>query len=303
MRFFKFLPFLLIFFIGCDSDLTPDYILKTNRPLVLKFSNPEPKIDEEISAKILIGCKSFEQNSSLNIFFLGQNKPIKYYQPFKFSISEKTLKILSEKNPKMSQIYNNYKKKGFANIPFYAYFNLNERTVGITKYFRIHKSTNKNFPKNPEIKNVVVYFYQNENIIKKTIHNNETIKFLSIKNMPDYLGFEAVTKKAKETNCDELIYRWFFTSEKNDKINSFFKIEESTKLIKKYLNTNSASSKYKKMLLSLKSIKSELKTKTYIKNIKFSFYLIVKDHATSPKNIDDYRFGVDFFVFNIIFGE
>ncbi len=302
MRLLGFVFLFSFFFTACNTDLIPNYVLKTDRPIIIKFSNPEPEINEEFSAKLLIGGQNFKQDSDLTINWLGI-KSLKYKTPLKFSISESMLKQMAEKNPKMNDVYKKYKDNGVVNIPFFASFKVDNRNITITKYLKLHKKTDKNTPKNPEILKVILFFEKEGEIKKKTVRNKETILFSSLKDMPDFLGFQAVAKNPEETNNDELIYRWFFTPDKDDKIDDYFEVDTSQEKIKRFFGTDLASQRHKNMLLTLKSVKKQLKEKKDIKNLEFSFYLLAKDHAQNPKNAEEYRFGVDYFIFNLKFGE
>jgi len=309
--------------VSCDDDgLLEPHELDQPRVLAIKATPPEVKVGDMITFKLLMGGRNFDQeNSELEVRWMGEIAT-PYNKGRSFPLTQEILdaageKGMSERDKEM------FEKNGWFNFPVIAdvgpmtFSDRNGKSITKSassfKSFRLYSSKEpKHF--NPVINSIRAH-YLNDGFTKEESSDNDSLlpeeespgeAILEVIGKADESGkvntivFEegripeevAFSPDITENGNDKLIYRWFYSVEKEGE---------------KMLSMNSDSD-IRQRLLGNDALFADQNHRDLILNLKedgeflygiYNVYLILRDKTDDPTNKENDRFGVDFISFKL----
>jgi hypothetical protein len=302
---------LLFILVSCEPNPTvkPNYIVDDIRPLGMKAEPVEAVAGDLITLSLLIGGRTFSQDSDLKISWLGlEELSVPYTQPLVFPLPENFEELMpdDQENPQIALFIENFNRNGFADLPVAASFKTpvptekKERTLTVTKTIRIYKEAPKEGVRlNPVIDHVLVSREKDKKIENFEVKNSEVLAF-AIDDMPETLVFRSIPLLQEETGWDRLNFAWFFTSDNNELLENDMEVELDRKKYGDMVpDDEKATQNREYFALSFKPVIDEIKKKKIKLPSTFSFYHIIRDKAVNAQSSEDYRWGQDFIWFEI----
>ncbi len=310
MNKYLVLTFLLIF-ASCEPNPTvkPNYIVGEIRPLGMKAEPVEAVPGDMITLSMLIGGRTFSQESDLKISWLGlEELTIPYTKPLIFPVPENLEELIpaDQDNPQVASFIDNFNKNGFADLPVTASFETpvpgrsETRTLTVTKTVRIYKELPEDgVRKNPVIDHVLASYEIYGSVKSFEIEDGGFISF-SISQVPETIIFRSIPLPQEETGWDRLNFAWFFTSDTGELLENDMEVELDRK---KYGDAvpedQKATQNREYFALSFSPVIKEIEENKIKLPVKFNFYHIIRDKAIDAQSIADYRWGQDFMWFEI----
>lgn len=300
--------FLLSFIFSCGESVTPEYILDQPRPLLIKTTPPEIMPGETFKAKLLVAGTDFRCDSNLKVRWMDREElELTCDETLEISLDEAILEEISE-------ITDLFEEKKFYDIPLMASIRIetedeygrkatrNIKTVKTLRLWKKNQLRKETRPFNPNIEGVKASFSLSKNkFTESLIEKNSEKHYISFEkeNIPDYIGFSGILSPKSETNNKNFIHRWYFTKDHSKTMEKKLSVKRDKLLSSEHFNTEKSGTTHKNLLLDLRKIKEELAEKKIEQEIVFSVFLIVRDRPDNPDGIEEYRFGLDYFNFDI----
>jgi len=308
----KYLILVLLFIVSsCEPNPTvkPGYIVDDIRPLGMKAEPVEAVPGDMITLSLLIGGRTFSQDSDLKILWLGiEELSIPYTNPLVFPVPENFEDLIpdDQENPQIALFIENFNKNGFADLPVSASFsipvpeNKKERTLTVTKTVRIYKKApTEGVRLNPVIDHVLISWIKDEKTESSEIKNGEVLSF-SIDEMPETLIFRSIPLEKEETGWDRLNFAWLFTSDTGELLENDMEVELDRKKYGDIVPKDQKATQNREYFaLSFKTVIKEIQEKKIKLPAKFNFYHIIRDKAVDAQSSADYRWGQDFLWFEV----
>lgn len=300
-----------VFFVSCEPNPTvkPNYIVDDIRPLGLKAEPVEAVPGDAVTLSLLIGGRTFSQESDLKISWLGlEELTTPYTKPLIFPVPENFEELIpaGQDNPQIALFIENFNKNGFADLPVTASFEIpvpdedRARMITVTKTVRIYKEPPENgIRKNPVTDHVLASRIKNEKTESFEIRNGETLSF-SIDDMPETIIFRSIPLPQEETGWDRLNYAWFFTNDTGELLENDMEVELDRKKYGEMVPADQKATQNREYFaLSFKPVLEEITENKIKLPAKFNFYHIIRDKAVDAQSSEDYRWGQDFMWFEI----
>lgn len=297
--------------VSCEPnpEVKPGYIVGDIRPLGMKAEPVEAVPGDMITLSMLIGGRTFSQESDLKISWLGlEELTIPYTKPLIFPVPENLEELMpaDSDNPQASLFIDNFNKNGFADLPVTASFEIpvqggpETRTLTVTKTVRIYKELPEDgIRKNPVINHVLASYEIYGSVKSFEIEDGGFISF-SISQVPETIIFRSIPLSQEETGWDRLNFAWFFTSDTGELLENDMEVELDRK---KYGDAvpedQKATQNREYFALSFKPVLEEIEESKIKLPVKFNFYHIIRDKAIDAQSSADYRWGQDFMWFEI----
>lgn len=304
-----FLMFLSFLMISCEPNPTvkPGYILTETRPVGLKCEPVEAVLGDVLNLSLLIGGRSFAQNSDLPVSWFGVSElSIPYNRPFVFKLPDniEALAGQSGQNDMASGIIESFKDKGYTDLPVVASFEIpihgtdRNKTITVTKTIRIYeKAPDDGTRINPVISIIQSAYLLKGSVTSIEIKNGDNIQF-SFEDMPNTIGFKSVADET--TGFDRLNYRWYFGSDTKLLLKKDIDIKTDLSDLDDFVPENEKITPNRQYFAAdFTKILNEIKSNPEVLPVTFNFYHVLRDKATSAQSSEDYRWGTDHSWFTI----